>query len=298
MGKKKHEEHENHEKWIIPYADMVTLLFAFFVVMYAQSLQDPKKMKSVSESVSEAFVGNKSGSDKSKKIDVMGLDGKPVASRRFLTKRSVTNQEIMEEIKESLERMGLEVIYQDKASPIQFRIDERGLVISISAGYLFEPNSADIPQELYPIIQIISEVLTSTDRLVAIEGHTDNLAVAGSRFYDNWDLSTLRATSMLRLLRDEFSIDAKRMTSSGYASYRPVADNNTEEGRSQNRRVDIIMLNASFAEDRLEEGFVPGLIKPENPESNPPESNPPESNPTESNPTEATPAEPPSPSQP
>ncbi len=224
-------------------------------------MQDPKKMEKVSESVSDAFVGDRKGGDKTKQVDILGLKGNPVMSRRFLTKRSITNQEIMDEIKESLERMGLEVIYQDKASPIQFRIDERGLVISISAGYLFEPNSTDIPQELYPVIQIIAEVLTGTSRLISVEGHTDDQTVVGNTFYDNWDLSALRATSMLRLLRDEFKIDAKRMTASGYGPYRPIADNKTEEGRSQNRRVDIIMLNASFTEDLLEDELIPG--KPE-----------------------------------
>lgn len=261
MGKKKHEEHENHERWIIPYADMVTLLFAFFVVLYAQSLTDPKKQKVVSESVSDAFIGHKKGGDKSQQIDIIGLKGNPATSRRFLTKRSVTNQEIMDELKESLDRVGLEVIYQDKAAPIQFKIDERGLVISISSGYLFDQNSTDIPQELYPIVQIISEVLKGTDRLISLEGHTDNLSVAGQKFYDNWDLSALRATAMLKLLRDEFQIDTKRMTASGYGSQRPVADNNTEEGRSQNRRVDVIMLNSSFADERLENNLIPG--KPE-----------------------------------
>jgi len=261
VGKKKHEEHENHERWIIPYADMVTLLFAFFVVLYAQSLTDPKKQKVVSESVSDAFIGHKKGGDKSQQIDIIGLKGNPATSRRFLTKRSVTNQEIMDELKESLDRVGLEVIYQDKAAPIQFKIDERGLVISISSGYLFDQNSTDIPQELYPIVQIISEVLKGTDRLISLEGHTDNLSVAGQKFYDNWDLSALRATAMLKLLRDEFQIDTKRMTASGYGSQRPVADNNTEEGRSQNRRVDVIMLNSSFADERLENNLIPG--KPE-----------------------------------
>jgi len=261
VGKKKHEEHENHERWIIPYADMVTLLFAFFVVLYAQSLTDPKKQKVVSESVSDAFIGHKKGGDKSQQIDIIGLKGNPATSRRFLTKRSVTNQEIMDELKESLDRVGLEVIYQDKAAPIQFKIDERGLVISISSGYLFDQNSTDIPQELYPIVQIISEVLKGTDRLISLEGHTDNLSVAGQKFYDNWDLSALRATAMLKLLRDEFQIDTKRMTASGYGSQRPVVDNNTEEGRSQNRRVDVIMLNSSFADERLENNLIPG--KPE-----------------------------------
>lgn len=262
MAKKKHEEHENHERWIIPYADMVTLLFAFFVVMYAMSLQDKEKIKQVSESVSDAFIGDRKGGDKTQQIDVLGIKGNPKTARRFVTKRSITNQEIIDEIKESLERMGLEVIYQDEASPIQFRIDERGVVISISAGYLFAPNSTDIPQELYPVIQIISDVLKSTDRLILVEGHTDNQSVVGSTYYDNWELSVLRATSMVKVLQDEFSIDPKRMTASGLGPHRPIANNDIESGRAQNRRVDIVMLNASFGKELLEDEFVPGIDGP------------------------------------
>lgn len=259
LAKKKHEEHENHERWIIPYADMVTLLFAFFVVMYAMSQSDKEKMKIVSEAVSDAFIGNKKGGDRTRQLDVTGIKGSPPTARRFVVRRSITNEELLDEIRRALDVQGFDVIYQTDASPIQLRIDERGLIISLSAGYLFEPNSTEIPLELYPVIQIVADIIKSNDRLISVEGHTDSTTVKGKSYYDNWDLSALRATAMARLLIEEFGISPKRIHASGYAQYKPIATNDTETGRAQNRRVDIVMLNASSPEDLVEDPSIPGL---------------------------------------
>lgn len=262
MAKQKHEEHENHEAWIIPYADMVTLLFAFFVVMYAMSLNDEEKVKIVSESLSDAFIGDRKGGDKSKQVDILGLKGTPPTARRFVMKRNITNQEIIDEIRESLQVEGFDVVYQDEASPINFRIDERGIVISMSAGYLFEPNSTEIPPELYPVIDVIANIIKDANRLIVVEGHTDAMPVAGSKYYDNWDLSVLRATSMAKLLIEEYKINPRLVTASGYAQYKPIANNQTKEGRAQNRRVDVVMLNARHGSELVEDALVPGTPRP------------------------------------
>lgn len=258
MGKKKHEEHENHERWIIPYADMVTLLFAFFVVLYSMSKTDAAKIKALSEAMSEAFLGSQSGKIKME-LDIAGLKGQQQSARRFVVKRSITNEEVIEEIRKALDTQGFDVVFQDEASPIKLRIDERGVVISLSAGYLFEPDSTEIPPELYPVISIVSDVIKQSDRLISIEGHTDSLPVIGNRFYDNWDLSVLRATSMAKLLIDQFGVSPRRVTAMGYAHYKPVANNLTPAGRNQNRRVDIILLNASHFSDMLQDDLTPGI---------------------------------------
>lgn len=259
MAKKKHEEHENHEAWIIPYADMVTLLFAFFVVMYAMSISDKKKIEKVSESLTDAFIGDKKGGDNTKQLDVLGIKGSPPTAKRFVMKKNITNQEIIDEIRQNLDTEGFDVIYQDEASPIQFKIDERGVVISISAGYLFQQNSTEIPPELYPVIAVVADVIKESDRLILVEGHTDSTPVAGSMFYDNWDLSALRATSMTKVLIEEFNVNPRILTASGYAQYKPIAPNTTDFGRAQNRRVDIVMLNAQRASELLAKEPIPGL---------------------------------------
>lgn len=260
MGKKKHDEHFNHEAWIIPYADMVTLLFAFFVVMYALSLSDTEKMEQVSESMSDAFAGIEGGADRSQQLSLLGLDGSPPNNKKFVVKKAITNQEIIDELRETLEVVGFDVVFQNEAQPINFWIDERGVVISVSAGYLFEPSSTEIPPDLYPVVQIIADVLKTNKRLINVEGHTDSSPTAGSLYYDDWDLSALRATATVRLLSDEFGIEANRMTASGLSRFRPVADNATAEGRAQNRRVDIILLDAKTEKDLLSNVEpVPGL---------------------------------------
>jgi chemotaxis protein MotB len=259
VGKKKHEEHMNHEAWIIPYADMVTLLFAFFVVMYAMSLTDKEKMEAVSESVSDAFVGSKSMGDRVKTINLLDLKGNPPMSQRFVAQRDLSNERLVEEIQKQLELEGYELIFQEEASPIQFIIDERGLVISISAGYLFAPNSVEIPVENYPVLQIVSEVVRESDRLISVEGHTDAVAVVGTKeSFDNWDLSVLRATAMTRLLIEEFGVSPLRISAAGWGPYRPLGDNRTEVGQAQNRRVDIVMLNAQLPGELRDGVFVPG----------------------------------------
>lgn len=257
MGKQKHEEHENHERWIIPYADMVTLLFAFFVVMYSISQQDLAKLKNVSKSMAEAFLGQKSGGMKQKKMELSKQQAQPEMSDRFMVRRSVSNQEIADEVRKKLMQEGFDFIFQENVSPIQVKIDSRGVVISISGGFLFEEGSTEVSPQMYPVLGLIAEIIKGTDRLVNVEGHTDNQPTVGSLIYSNWELSTLRATSTVRLLVEMFGIDPKRLTASGFAHYRPVADNNTADGRSQNRRVEIIMLNASMANDLLEDEGVP-----------------------------------------
>jgi chemotaxis protein MotB len=257
LKKQKHEEHENHERWIIPYADMVTLLFAFFVVMYSISQQDLAKLKHVSESVQEAFLGQKKGGAKIKKVDFSKSPTTPETGPKFMVRRTVSDQELLDELRKQLTQDGFDFIYQEKVSPIQVKIDSRGVVISISAGYLFDHGATEIRPELYPVIQIVADIIKNVDRLVLVEGHTDNLPVVGNLFYSNWELSALRATSMVRLLTQQYNIDPTRLTASGYGQYRPVADNSTEEGRVQNRRVEIIMLNAHKPEELLEDESVP-----------------------------------------
>lgn len=259
MGKKKHEEHENHERWVIPYADMLTLLFALFVVLYAMGQADKDKMKAVAESVSQAFLGgDKGGATQKLKIqfdDMMQVA--PQTSPRFMIRRVVTNEELIDELRKSLEQEGFDLIHQDKLQPIQIKIDSRGVVISISAGFLFEEGSTEVQPEFLPVIGVIADVIKTNTRMILVEGHTDERPVVGNVFYSNWELSALRASSMVRTFIQVFGIDPKRLTASGLAQYRPVADNSTDSGRAQNRRVEVIMLNASKTDDLLEDPTVP-----------------------------------------
>ena len=257
MAKQKHEEHENHERWIIPYADMVTLLFAFFVVMYSISQQDLARLKNVSQSLQEAFVGHKKGGQKTKKIELMKNSGEPETNPRFVVRRSANNQEIVDELRKKLLQEGFDFIFQENTSPIQIKIDSRGVVISISGGFLFLEGSTELDPQAYTVIDLVADLIKNTDRQILVEGHTDNAPVVGNVYYSNWELSVLRATSTVRYLIERSGISPARLTASGYGPFRPAADNSTPEGREQNRRVEIIMLNASLPEERLEEPSIP-----------------------------------------
>lgn len=259
MGKQKHEEHENHERWIIPYADMVTLLFAFFVVMYSISQQDLARLKNVSESVQEAFMGHKKGGPKNKKtiLAKSASEADAKTGSRFIARRTVNNQDVIDEVEKKLQQEGFDLIFQDKISPIQVKLDSRGVVISISGGFLFDEGSTEVQPQMYPVLGMIADIIKGTDRLVLIEGHTDKQQTVGSLVYSNWELSTLRATSTARLLIEQYAIDPKRLTASGYAHYRPIADNASAQGRAQNRRVEVVLLNASSLDDLMEDEAVP-----------------------------------------
>jgi chemotaxis protein MotB len=238
---------------------MVTLLFAFFVVMYASSLQDKKKMEAVAESISQSFIGgDKGGSTQRRQMLIDDLaQTPPQTSPRFMVRRVVTNEELIDELRKTLTQEGFDLVHQDKLQPIQIKIDGRGVVISISAGFLFDEGSTEVKPELLPVLGVIAEVLKAGSRLILVEGHTDNRPVVGNVFYSNWELSALRATSMTRTLIQDFEIDPTRVTASGVAHYRPVASNETESGRNENRRVEIILLNASDASELLEDESVP-----------------------------------------
>src|SRR5690606_38791874 len=122
---------------------------------------------------------------------------------------------------------------------------------------LFEPNSTEVRPELYPVIGVIAEVINRSRRLILVEGHTDNSPVVGNVFYSNWELSVLRATSMVRLLAEQCGSDPTRISATSYSHYRPIANNESLEGRASTRRVEIIMLNASTYDDLLEDESVP-----------------------------------------
>ncbi len=259
MGKQKHEEHENHERWIIPYADMVTLLFAFFVVLFAMSQTDKKKMEAVASSVAQAFIGGDKGGASQRRMVNMDDQAStpPNSSPRFMVRRVTTNEEIIDELRQALDQEGFDLIMQDKLSPMDVKIDSRGVAISISAGFLFDEGSTEVRPELLPVLSVIGDVIRSSNRYALIEGHTDDRPILGNVFYSNWEVSALRATSMARTLIQHFGLDPKKITASGLAQYRPVASNDTDFGRSQNRRVEIILLNATTAADLMEDPSIP-----------------------------------------
>lgn len=243
-------EHANHERWLVSYADFITLLFAFFVVMFASTQADKNKAKAVSDSVREAL---EHGQFSTAISTVLGR-GKHEA-RRSPQSQDPTNQRENTSPPPSLQpenhppdlAKSLATLQQGLAAEIakgklQLKLEPRGLVISMREATFFASGDDVIATASLPIVSKIAEVVRSLPNPVRLEGHTDSRPIHNSRFHSNWDLSAARSIAMLGLLRDQYEVPQGRMAIAGYADNTPADTNCTEEGRAHNRRVDLVRL--------------------------------------------------------
>jgi len=265
--KKKPEEHENHERWMVSYADFVTLLFAFFTCMYAISVVDTAKMGQMVASMKASFGGQIfDGGSATMTLEDLGSGGTSVSSAVIMNPELNTDDEStglerskdpnaqskivlsgnadMGRFKRTLEALLMEEI---KSGRVRVYQERRGVVISLGETGMFDSGSVEIKPEGIPMLDTIATSLTSYGNHIRIEGHTDNIPINTWRFPSNWELSTGRSGTVLRRMESIFGMSPDLLSSSGYGENRPVATNSTAEGRARNRRVDIIVLNPSFA---------------------------------------------------
>ena len=230
--RRKSDEHENLERWLLTYADLITLLLAFFIVMYSMSKVDAKKFGRMTEALSGVLKG---GTMVIKKGDQPGaLPGQGVLNIGHL-------KTLGQQIKESADKMG-----DDKV--ISTDVSERGLVIHIMESALFREGSAELESKAKDILNMIAEKVRERPNHIRIEGHTDNQPIKTARYPSNWELSSARATEVVRYLADVHSFDPKRISALGFGEFRPIADNDTDLNRSKNRRVDIVVLTMEMTE--------------------------------------------------
>jgi chemotaxis protein MotB len=255
--KKKHEEHVNHERWLVSYADFITLLFAFFVVMYASSRVDGKKMGSVSDSLQVAFgpigpIINWGSAPAGSGIGVISGNGPAPAQSRDSTSMEIGNhwdnieahlREVVEEIKRSIRQGG------GPDQDITVYTNQQGLIISISDKVLFDPGQSAIREDVKPFLDKIARALLKVRDNIRVEGHTDNVPISTPQFPSNWELSTGRATSIIRYFLANYSFNPQNLSAAGYGEYHPLAPNDTEAGRIKNRRVDIVILDVKSGTD-------------------------------------------------
>ena len=238
MGKKKHdEEHENAERWLLTYADLITLLLAFFIVMYSMSKVDAKKFGAMAQALQSVLHG--------KGMDVMKGEGNlMVAPPEAGGPMKIGDLKLLQSQINKLARdMGL----KDK---ITADMDSRGLVIRISESTFFDPGSADLKPEAMNVLDAITVILKSIPNHIRFEGHTDNVPIKTPKYPSNWELSVSRATTCVRYLIEHHNFSPDKISALGYGEYRPIAGNDTSEGRAKNRRVDIVILSW---EDRMNE---------------------------------------------
>lgn len=245
MGRRrKEEEHENHERWLVSYADFITLLFAFFVVMYAISSVNEGKYRVLSDSISSAFrniPGNTSGA----MVQVNPSAPTPVSIPFQKPKIANIKTDVVREKNRELLRSKAKEITEALAPLVQqgqVRVTEGalGITVEINASVLFDSGEARLQLPAVRVLTAVGQILATTDFPVTVEGHTDNAPINTPLFPSNWELSGARAASVVRLFIDT-GVDARRLTATGYAEQRPVDDNATPDGRQRNRRVAINM---------------------------------------------------------
>ena len=239
--RKREEDHDNHERWMVSYADFITLLFAFFVVMYALSSVNEGKYRVLSDSMVTAF--RNVNINTSSQIPLMTIPPiqiqKSTAVRAQEAARQKQRDKMRNVAKDIMEVMA-PLIEQGKVRVIE---TSRGVSIEINDSILFSPGQALLQPPLVKAMQGIAEVLAPTDFPVIIEGHTDNVPIRNAQFPSNWELSAVRATTVLRLFADAGDA-AERLTAIGYADTRPVEPNLLADGRARNRRVTILIESA------------------------------------------------------
>ena len=264
------EEHDNHERWLITYADMITLLMAFFIMLFAMSQLDLAKFKEFQQ----GFASQVSGED----INLVAaggtgvldggagtqeLDGGSGGSQELVIAeaRRVIDAKAKEDLARQLERDRLldvehEFIRRVRraglADKVGFRLERRGLVVTIvSDDVLFSLGSDHLRPQGRRVLDGLATLLSDMPNDIAVEGHTDSLPISGGRFRNNWVLSTARATTVLGYLLERHGIAPARLSAAGYADQRPVRSNTTASGRAANRRVEIVILSSAAPKEGI-----------------------------------------------
>jgi chemotaxis protein MotB len=280
MARKKKEEHEkepNHERWLVSYADFITLLFAVFVTLYAMSFTDKQKVEKVIASINASF-----GIGKSVTLDIIDSNSfSPVPGLIDISKKEVVPPRTFqgdEDRKKKLKREQEEAkkaqeqeaakkaagektrageqefkkieekirqYLKDKGAENQVKttIDSRGLVISLKDTEFFESGQATVRRAATPLLNDIVSAINKYTNSIRVEGHTDSNPIQTAAFPSNWELSTARATNIVQYLISSRGFSPDKLSAIGYGEFRPIADNKTAEGRQKNRRVDIVLLS-------------------------------------------------------
>lgn len=235
MSKKPPEaEKENAERWVLSYADLITLLLGFFIILYASAEVDLERFEAISIGLSGAFnVPVDEGADGGGPLfsGGRGLVTGPVNTGRIDTDLDF----IQTTIAEREAQLGI-------SGQIRVTRDEDRITIRLADNLVFPPASADIREDALPLLDIVGAVVREFDNELRVEGHTDNIPVGSQRYPSNWELSSARATAVLRYLVEQNGVQPERTFAGGFGEFRPVVSNLTPEGRALNRRADVVLL--------------------------------------------------------
>lgn len=247
MNRRLNRRRPSHDRWLISYADFITLLFAVFVVLYAASKADGKKQKLVADSINSAFtsLGLFPGTTRQPGSAESAANG---AQEPAIPMNIVMGEDVLSpaQVKDDLERLHRELEQtlsnQVATHTVSIHMGRDGLVISLREAGFFASGSATPKPETLPTLQQIAASLGRTPYDLRVEGHTDNIPIHTPEFDSNWELSTARATRIARIFLDRKAMPPERISAAGYAQFHPVAPNDTAAGRAENRRVDLVVL--------------------------------------------------------
>jgi chemotaxis protein MotB len=251
MRRRPSDPHQSHDRWLVSYADFITLLFAFFVVMFASTQSDKLKTKAVSDSVKDALEHGQF----SNTLSIVLGRGKhenskpPVNSQQVKESDNLPPQTVPPprpppaDLAKSLTTLQQGLDGDLKAGKIGLKLEGRGLVISLREATFFASGDDAVAPGSEAILAKIAAEIQRLGNPVRLEGHTDSRPIHNSRFRSNWELSVARSIAMLELFRQKFGVAAERLSVAGYAENAPVDSNDTNEGRARNRRVDLVILS-------------------------------------------------------
>ena len=236
--------HENHERWLVSYADFITLLFAFFVVMFASNQNDRHRAKLVSDSVRDALEHGQISSRLSNVLGRGHRDGKaPDHSAPMAAPPMPAEPEAHPaDLKRSLAALEKDLSDETRTGKVQMQLESRGLVINLREAAFFASGDDTVSPGSLGILAKIAAVIEGLPNQIRLEGHTDSVPIHNSHFRSNWELSAARAIAMMEILATRYGIARARMAVAGYADNAPADDNHTEESRSHNRRVAVVLL--------------------------------------------------------
>jgi chemotaxis protein MotB len=241
MSRKKHKHavHINHERWMVSFADFMTLLFALFVVLFALSSIDAKKYDELSQSMEQAFGVTKGSTSI--------LPNQPAPQAAVIPPIVMQRQlQAMQALKVKLEK---QLEQENLKESVNIEIQERGMVVSLRDAAFFDSGSASLRSSVLGKLQRFLVQLEGVPNDMRIEGHTDAIPIHSPQFPSNWELSGARAGSLLRFMVDHTAVPQRHLSIAGYADQRPIDDNRAEAGRQRNRRVDIVILTDAASKD-------------------------------------------------
>ena len=232
------ESHENHERWLISYADFITLLFAFFVVMYAISVVNVGKYRVLSDALGDAFGGRGAATRASAAIEVDALPLSNIIAR----KRMEAARRDRERLQLLARKLNASLAPLINSGKVRITQAARGVTVEINASVLFDQGDAALAGNARETLQAVAGLLKDDSHAIEVEGHTDTTPIGNAEFPSNWELSAVRATTVVRLFIDS-GVAARRLAAIGRGANLPIASNDEPAGRARNRRVAVTILS-------------------------------------------------------